>query len=112
VTSVRHCRDCDTRVIVARTQAGKYQLLDHVPNHDGNVAAWQDVLGVWRCRTLAEGKPPARAPEKTYMPHAATCTARPDAPQPPLPGVAFLDEWRKARAANAKRKRRRRRQAT
>lgn len=94
MTSAHHCQGCGARVILARTQAGKTQPLDWTPNHEGNVAAYQDALGTWRARTLGKKAAPARAPEHVYMPHFATCTARPKPEPRPQATVTELDEWR------------------
>lgn len=72
------CLACGQQVKWAITAAGKRQPLNFWPDPAGNTAAYQDALGVWRARALREGDEPDRGwTEHRYMPHAATCTARP-----------------------------------
>lgn len=110
MATAHHCGRCGTRIIYARTQAGKRQPLDWVPDHQGSVAAYQDALGVWHARAIKASDPPVRAPEKVFMPHQATCPAprvqvvTPDSPAVPA-GVTSLADYRKARRKRGKRRR-------
>ncbi len=77
------CGECGRKVLRARTEAGKTQLLDPAPNTQGNVIAWHD--GIWFARTN-QGRLGEKHPlEKVYMPHAATCPGPPEIAEPPDP---------------------------
>lgn len=106
---------CRERVLYARTERGANQILNPVPDDEGNVAAHKDVHGVWRARhaPLDERVAP---PEKRYMPHMATCKkaaearsattpiqpkAGPQVPAEGLAGVTFLNAWKTARSGRA-----------
>ena len=84
-----------------------------LPDPAGNTAAQHTAAGGWRARYSAPGEA-LRFPEKRYMPHWATsprCAPPKDADgQRAAAGevVAFLDQYRKTRSANAKTQRNRR----
>jgi hypothetical protein len=69
------CPDCRERLIYARTQRGRVQRLNFFPDDAGNVAAWHDTTLTWHARHAPPGEVLV-APEKRYMPHEATCTAK------------------------------------
>jgi hypothetical protein len=75
MANVYSCESCGTVLIFALTRNHKQMPLDKDPHPEGNVAAYQDELGVWHARVLGKGKEPdAALTEHRYMPHFATCT--------------------------------------
>lgn len=76
-TDAAFCDCCGNRIIWATTEAGKRQALDPHPNALGSVIAYHDVAG-WQARSVATGLERRHPLEKTYMPHAATCTGKTD----------------------------------
>ncbi len=71
---VHDCGTCGQRVIRARTEGLKWQLLDPLPDANGNVHARKDHTGTWFARTVPPGTP-AAAPEVLLMPHFASSPA-------------------------------------
>src|ERR1035441_6955130 len=64
------CESCHTALIFALTRNRKMMPLDRDPHPEGNVAAYQDELGVWHARVLGRGQEPdAALTEHRYMPH-------------------------------------------
>lgn len=75
MASAAECESCHTALIFALTRNRKMMPLDRDPHPEGNVAAYQDELGVWHARVLGKGKEPdAALTEHRYMPHFATCS--------------------------------------
>ena len=116
------CRKCGKAIVfaVVDNKEGKppsRMPLDPVPTADGNVAVNRDVTGRLIGHVLSKGEEPLGY-QRLFMPHFATCEKRetpPPAETPSNPGakqepsgVTFLDQWRKARSANAAAKRGRR----
>lgn len=105
MTAPAVCESCGTELVFARTRGGKNMPLNRVPDDTGNVAAYQDELGIWHARVLGKNADPLGY-EKRMMPHFATCTA-PEAHRRRQRG-----QWTAAVAArNADQRRRRTRPA-
>lgn len=103
MASPAFCDSCEAPLIFARTQGGKQMPLNAKPDPTGNVAAYQDHLGVWHARVLGKAQEPA-AHEKRYLPHFATCT------DPAAHRRRQRGWWTSAQAAHNAGKRRRRSQ--
>lgn len=94
------CPDCEQPVILARTEALAWQMLNPEPDPDGNVHAYQSN-GNWRARSVPP-RTPAVAPDALYMPHKATCTPRhPQLPAEPAQNVTQIQEWKRAQSAHS-----------
>jgi hypothetical protein len=78
---LRACRRCLRPVLWARTERGKWTVLDPKPDPKGNQAAWEDSDGTWKTRQVGPGSDPPWNWERVYMPHAASC--KPQAPPAP-----------------------------
>lgn len=68
-------RSCRGEMIFAMTGGGKTMPLDSTPNPDGNVAVYRHEDGYLSCRVVTDGV--LKPGERMYMPHFATCEARP-----------------------------------
>lgn len=97
-TGLGTCGACLQPIRWSITAAGKRQALNPEPDDTGNVAAYCDGLGTWRARVPTTELPQA-SHERTFMPHAATCTAtKRDRPQHQMPaGVTSLTARRRAK---------------
>ena len=104
------CRRCGQAIVFAlvTNKEGRppsRMPLNPTPDPAGNVAVNRDVTGGLTGHVLSKGQQ-ALGYQRLYLPHAASC--RPVADAQPPPGVAFLDQYRAAKSAQAKDGRRRR----
>jgi hypothetical protein len=100
--STGRCSACGQPIRWMITAAGHRQPVNPTPDAAGNLAAYRDAAGTWRCRVPTDEQP-RTGYEHTYMPHAATCQhthhARRAAPAVLPPGVLSLAAYRRTRRA-------------
>lgn len=105
-TGIARCPGCDEKIIRALLD-GAIITLDRLPDSQGLVKATHEVNGTWRAQRHTPGTH-LDAIWKQFAVH--DCGAE-KAAEPP-PGVAQIDQWRRAQAAASRRRRTRRARGT
>jgi len=78
---VNTCGGCGLRVLSARIGTESV-LLDPAPNPNGGYLAYKASSGAWLARPTTI-EPPRHPLERTYAPHAPTCSNAPEHPIDP-----------------------------